>query len=1566
MCTLSSLRLVGFVLSLTGVHASCPIEMNPKSVAVKYGTSVSVNCSTSSRHDGMGWEAQEGGTGLMMVNHLTWTVGSLKTWTVSPKCYINVLNPNEQCYKDLKVVLYTFPETISIVGVGPMEEGIKYEFTCDIREVAPLHNLSVWWYTPVEIITHNFHNAIKTPVHVSDKLTMTASRNVTGGKLRCEALLDLAPDGPQLKVSSQEYNLTVHYGPEIGCSLVEMAEGETLESACPVLGNPTPVVTWMKNGRPIDPTIPMDRKDVGLYVVEAKGHVSKKKNVSVHVFYGPEVSCPVNYTIVEYSANNFRCFIQGHPKPIVIIYKDDDEVYLPKTLTRNDAGQYLIAVSNAHSSVNFTFEINVEYPPSKIAELEDSEVEAGSAVWLKCSSTGNPRPNYSWEYYKTANVIEKNEDGVSLLQIYNATAANIGFYTCYAENNRGRTSETVRVTVQGKATYYQLIPQYCHRLADKIKVSRLARPMQLKVGKKRGSSCWKNLRDFIPMEDLKSRRLLPLFFTLQLLSLSNGSNSSVKEECPLEIIPDGVVVPYEGRNVTCKPTSSEHGNVKNLHWEASDGTRINSSTFLVEPSRDWDIKPVCIAVFEGIGTCYKALSFTPYKMPDSVSIRPVHSSTSVLEDKEYQIECEIINIAPVQNLSVWWYRGNEAIEPAVRGPLRLTGCLYENNTHCDMSVISTPVNVSSTISITLGRKHSVAEFRCEACLDLGVPLNMTSSPLNVTVYYKPTINTTKLPKTVPVFRGYPEELVCEADGYPPPKIQWFFGSDKGAYVNGDILIVTQAGHYNCCATNDIDSISHEVEVILKEDYLPLIAGLVALTVVVISIIFVFIYSIYYKNTKMRRYSVKNPKLKNQNGNVAHNSWDMQFPMTKLSYVVVCTGDHLSASCPVELIPPSVVVEYGDAISINCSSLATVMDGMGWESPFGGTGLLEQTSVSWYVMSLQTWKIEPKCFINLPDDQCFKVAPITIYKMPEDVSVTVLHDGPLMENKMYVVLCTVTDVAPLRNLSLTMHTGKEVMGLMVNDTGLPTPQNLTIPIQKHFSRHHNGTHITCQAKLNLAPPGADPLIMTSTPYELIVHYPPTFIKPKTEMVPLPNRGEITLNCMATGNPVPVYSWQVPHYADENPGNQPTLTGSVLLPGTYNCTATNLLGSTTKHFIIAEEPRNRTTLAVLVGVLASLGVLFFIFGVIFVTRDGMFSFSKGPCTKGQPAPSGEYWSWILDQLQEESCSLQSRQAWTSWVFFPPSLTRHLACKSNMGNNFREWALVLCMIYSVSGDGCCLLIKPSRVVVGFGEPVSVTCEAARPVRVLGWDSSIGASHTQQDLSVQWKVDSLIDWIEEPICYGVFFTAPRQCEEKLNLVLYKTPDSISIRSANHTGPMVEGKAYQLLCEVQNIAPVQYLTLRWYRGHTEVYNHSFSDLTPSSPVQVSSILLVTPTRADNGAQYRCVAELELGPEGPQPPPAVTSELLHVSVYYPPTFLNPEPELVDHIMGAEITLNCTASGNPTPVYSWQSPHPTQEKVVDEAVLTSSSLLPGTYTCTASNALEKKSKQFIVKAKTKGV
>lgn len=85
----------------------------------------------------------------------------------------------------------------------------------------------------------------------------------------------------------------------------------------------------------------------------------------------------------------------------------------------------------------------------------------------------------------------------------------------------------------------------------------------------------------------------------------------------------------------------------------------------------------------------------------------------------------------------------------------------------------------------------------------------------------------------------------------------------------------------------------------------------------------------------------------------------------------------------------------------------------------------------------------------------------------------------------------------------------------------------------------------------------------------------------------------------------------------------------------------------------------------------------------------------------------------------------------------------------------------------------------------------------------------------------------------------------------------------------------------------------------------------------------------------------------------------------PPTFLNPEPEVLYLQPGDEVTLNCTATGNPAPMYSWQSSQPIQGGLENEAAITSNSLLPGMYICTASNTLQKKMKKFTLRPKNKG-
>ncbi|CAN9505574.1 unnamed protein product [Ophioblennius macclurei] len=814
------LLFVGLILIATGVNTSCPIELSPPSVVMKYGDPVSVNC-TMSRNDsgGIGWEVSQGGSSLEQVKVLEWAVDSLQVWSISPICYfLSNLAHGKQCMVHLGVVIYTFPETVSIRSSSgfnsQMREGEESVFSCDIVNVAPLQNLSVTWFKGDTIIhRETFSNSTKEPVNQTSVLKFMPLREDSGSVIRCEARLNLGPVGPDLNVSSEELSFTVSFGPEVLCTVVEIPEGQTIEEKCAVTGYPSPHVAWFKDGAPVNSSAPFMREDAGRYEVKAEGSKSITKPVTFLVLYGPELTCPSTYTALEYAVRNLTCTVKGYPKPETIWYKDGEEVELPESLTRRDAGQYTVTASNSLMSVNVTVDVTVLYPPSQIVELEDSEIDVGSDVWLKCSSMGNPRPEYSWTYYRTDNVVEESEDGVSRLIIGNATAYNRGSYTCHASNDKGSVYKTVIITVKG-----------------------------------------------------------------------------APPECPIKITPETMVVEYQstGHHATCEPMSTTLSNVLQLYWKDGQNKTIpvvNDIKWLPDTQNGWYSTPACFGKFQGIRNCHKSLKVILYKTPDSVSIHPVDNSSSVLEGRVFQLQCDIINVAPAQMLTVLWYRGNESIGPGV---LSLVDCPPDDDRQCDISVIMSPVNVTSIVNITLNRIHSGAEIRCEAQLDLGLKESQpspstASSPLKLTILYKPIINTTKLPKTVPLFRGYPEELVCEAHGRPAPEIKWLYSPDKVVRVFAEgKLTVYEEGFYNCTASNDVDSTVHVVEVVLKEDYLPLIAGFVAVTVIVISVIFVFLYSIYYKNTKMRRYNFKNPKLSTHNGNVATNGWEVPLPMTKLS------------------------------------------------------------------------------------------------------------------------------------------------------------------------------------------------------------------------------------------------------------------------------------------------------------------------------------------------------------------------------------------------------------------------------------------------------------------------------------------------------------------------------------------------------------------------------------------------------------------------------------------------------------------------------------------------------------
>ncbi|XP_055045417.2 intercellular adhesion molecule 1-like [Misgurnus anguillicaudatus] len=236
------------------------------------------------------------------------------------------------------------------------------------------------------------------------------------------------------------------------------------------------------------------------------------------------------------------------------------------------------------------------------------------------------------------------------------------------------------------------------------------------------------------------------------------------------------------------------------------------------------------------------------------------------------------------------------------------------------------------------------------------------------------------------------------------------------------------------------------------------------------------------------------------------------------------------------------------------------------------------------------------------------------------------------------------------------------------------------------------------------------------------------------------------------------------------------------------------------------------------------------------------------------------------------------------------------------------------------------------------------------MGWEAKEGGVPMTKDKLITWNVSNLRKWDVRPVCNITY--NKEQCSALLPVTVYKTPDSVSINTVNR--PTTEGSQYELQCDIVNVAPAKNLTVKWFKGETEVYTKTFTD-TIKTPVSETSTIGFIVDRDHDGAQYRCEAELELGAGGPQPPPKVTSKPFQITVLYSPKRI----KVVDVITktNGEVTLNCTVAANPPATYSWSSEHLTGP--INSSVLSSSTLTPGNYTCTATNRLGILTRMFIV-------
>jgi len=238
----------------------------------------------------------------------------------------------------------------------------------------------------------------------------------------------------------------------------------------------------------------------------------------------------------------------------------------------------------------------------------------------------------------------------------------------------------------------------------------------------------------------------------------------------------------------------------------------------------------------------------------------------------------------------------------------------------------------------------------------------------------------------------------------------------------------------------------------------------------------------------------------------------------------------------------VVARFGEAVSANCSTALQSYLNMGWEAPLGSVSPIGQGAlVTWSLASLNTWSIEPICYITVTgyEDQCERTLQVTVYSKyklyclstyytvyskyilyclqsvpgtrytvssqyqvpgiryqvyfmpacvlsepPDSVSVSELGvAGPMQVGVSYQLQCDVTNVAPVRNLSVVWYRGNDIILTEVRDNAVATPQNESFALTITPEKSHHGERIQCQVRQNLGTSG--PAATWSQPYVLRV-------------------------------------------------------------------------------------------------------------------------------------------------------------------------------------------------------------------------------------------------------------------------------------------------------------------------------------------------------------------------------------------------------------------------------------------------------------------------------------------------
>ncbi|EMP38793.1 Hemicentin-1 [Chelonia mydas] len=260
---------------------------------------------------------------------------------------------------------------------------------------------------------------------------------------------------------------------------VSVLISQAVELRCQSNAIPPPMLTWLKDGRPLlkKPGLSISEdgsvlkieeaqvQDTGRYTCEATNVAGKtEKNYNVNVWVPPSIYGSDELSqlaVIEGSLISLVCESSGIPPPSLTWKKNSSPLPADPTgrvrvlsggrqlriaiAEKSDAASYMCLASNIAGNTKKEYNLQVYVRPTILNSGNHSSevvVIRGNNISLECKVQGNPQPAITWmkDGHPLVNGrgVEILNDG-HLLQLKNAHVSDTGRYVCVAVNVAGLT-----------------------------------------------------------------------------------------------------------------------------------------------------------------------------------------------------------------------------------------------------------------------------------------------------------------------------------------------------------------------------------------------------------------------------------------------------------------------------------------------------------------------------------------------------------------------------------------------------------------------------------------------------------------------------------------------------------------------------------------------------------------------------------------------------------------------------------------------------------------------------------------------------------------------------------------------------------------------------------------------------------------------------------------------------------------------------------------------------------------------------------------------------------------------